>query len=411
MRFIYQQWDGTEFATQEHLSQFDAFLEYVMDYGEEALEALRRAAEDPEQRAIIEKWIEEGLLERVGVKFRLTPRAIESIQRRALMDVFRDLRPDSVEGHETPQTGVGGERCEGTRKYRFGDSVSDFDVTATLRNAMMRSAADSGVEHRFLPVAARISGPSVERTRREPPPGSRGLRPPFRLDESDFEVHQTESKATCSTVILLDMSGSMARWDRFPQAKKCAMAVYALIRQRFPLDTVDVVGFATGAEIIPEHRLPLVVPKPVTLFDPEIRMTVPLQELSDAPPHFTNLQMGLMTARRLLARRGGLNQQVFIVTDGQPTAHVAGPFVHLIYPPDEETTIATLSEAMLLARAGVRFSTFALIEDYFYMDWINFVEHLTRLTKGVAFYCTSGDLTHCVMESYLSGRKKKTYIA
>ena len=65
----------------------------------------------------------------------------------------------------------------------------------------------------------------------------------------------------------------------------------------------------------------------------------------------------------------------------------------------------------MLARIGVRFSTFALIEDYFYMDWIGFVEHLTKLTKGVAFYCTSGDLSHCVMESYLSGRKTKTYLA
>ncbi len=66
---------------------------------------------------------------------------------------------------------------------------------------------------------------------------------------------------------------------------------------------------------------------------------------------------------------------------------------------------------MTLPRMGVRFSTFALTEDYFYMDWIGFVEHLTKLTKGVAFYCTSGDLSHCVMESYLSERKTKTYLA
>ena len=102
---------------------------------------------------------------------------------------------------------------------------------------------------------------------------------------------------------------------------------------------------------------------------------------------------------------------MFIITDGQPTAHVEGDHVHLIYPPEEATALATLSEAVLLARMGVRFSTFALIEDYFYMDWIAFVEHLTKLTKGVAFYCTGGDLCHCVMESYLSGRKTKTYIA
>jgi uncharacterized protein with von Willebrand factor type A (vWA) domain len=187
--------------------------------------------------------------------------------------------------------------------------------------------------------------------------------------------------------------------------------MYALIRQRFPLDTVDVVGFASGAEVIPEHKLPLILPKRITMFEPEIRLRIPIAKLPEAPQHFTNLQMGLMTARRLLARRGGTNKQVFIITDGQSTAHVEGDHVHLIYPPEEATAIATLTEAVMLARRGVRFSTFALIEDYFYMDWIGFVEHLTKLTKGVAFYCTSGDLSHCVMESYLSGRKTKTYIA
>jgi len=51
------------------------------------------------------------------------------------------------------------------------------------------------------------------------------------------------------------------------------------------------------------------------------------------------------------------------------------------------------------------------IEDYFYMEWVGFVDQLTRLTKGVAFYCTSGDLANAIMESYLSGRKRRTFIA
>jgi len=376
MRFVYQEWDGLEFPTQDHLPSFHAFMEYVLDYGEEALDALRRLAEDPEQRKLIEQWIEEGLLDKVGVKFRLTPRAIASLQRKALMEVFRNLRPDSSDGHETTQPGSGGERCEGTRAYQFGDAVSEIDLNVTLRNAVQRC----------------------------------GPRLPLRLEERDFELHRCESKATCSTVILLDMSGSMSRWDRFPQAKKCAMAMYALIRQRFPLDTVDVVGFASGAEVVPEHKLPLLSPKRVSLFDAEVRLRIPIAELSKAPQHFTNLQMGLLTARRILARRGGTNRQVFIITDGQPTAHVEGGHVHLVYPPEEATAVATLSQAILLARTGVRFSTFALIEDYFYMDWVGFVDHLTKLTKGVAFYCTSGNLTDCVMESYLSGRKTKTYL-
>lgn len=377
MRFVFQQWDGSEFESQDHLQYFQNFMEYLIEYGEDALKALRDLEEDPEQRKILEQWIKDGLLEKVGVQFRLTPRAIDSIQRRALMEVFGNLRADSAEGHETPHSGFGGERMEGTRAYQFGDSVSDIDLSTTLRNAVMRHG--TGV--------------------------------PIRIAEDDFEVHQTESKATCSTVILLDMSGSMSRWNRFAQAKKCAMAMYALIRQRFALDTVDVVGFASGAEVIPEHKLALTMPKQISLYDPVVRLRVPVDRLSSAPQHFTNLQMGLLTARQILARRGGTNKQVFIITDGQPTAHLEGGMVHLDYPPTEQTAMTTLSEAVMLARSNIRFSVFALIEDYYYMDWVSFVDHLVKLTRGVAFYCTSGDLAQCVMESYLSGRKRKTYLA
>ncbi|UCC31387.1 MAG: VWA domain-containing protein [Phycisphaerales bacterium] len=377
MRFIFRQWDGTEFRTQDHLQSFTNFMEYLFEYGEDAIRALRELAEDLEQRKIIDQWIEEGLLEKIGVRFRLTPRAINSMQRKALMEVFRGMKANSSEGHESTWIGPGGERTEGTRRYQFGDPLSDVDQSATLRNAIIHG----------------------------------GLGVPIRLEEADFKVHLTESKATCSTVILLDMSGSMSRWNRFAQAKKCAMAMYALIRQRYPSDTVDIVGFASGAEPIPEHRLPLVLPKRISMIDPQVRMRVPVSQLDQAPQHFTNLQMGLKTARRILGHRGGHNKQVFIITDGQPTAHVQGEYIYLVYPPDEETAMATLSEAIPFARQGIRFSTFALIEDYFFMDWINFVDHLTKLTKGVAFYCTSGDLTNCVMESYLSGRKTKAYLA
>jgi len=377
MRHIYQKWDGSEFPTQDHLSQFDGFLELLMDHGERALEALEQMELDPEQREMIQKWINDGLLEKIGARFQLTPRAINSLQRKALMEVFSNLRPDVAEGHETIRVGRGGERAEGSKRYVYGDPVSNLDATQTLRNAIARQGGEF----------------------------------PLKLREEDFEVHRTESAATCSTVILLDMSGSMSRWHRFASAKRCAMAVHALIRQRFPLDTVDVVGFHSGAEVIPEHRLALAMPKPVTMFDPEITLKAPLSGIEELPQHFTNLHMGLMFARRILARRGGRNKQVFIITDGQPTAHLAGEYVHLVYPPHEATALATLGEAMRLSRSEIRFSVFALIEDYYYMDWVGFVDQLVRLTKGVAFYCTSGNLSDAIMESYLTGRKRKTHIA
>ncbi|MCH9033629.1 MAG: VWA domain-containing protein [Planctomycetes bacterium] len=377
MRFLYRRWDGHEFQTQEHLDFFGQFMELLLDHGDAAMDALKDFEMDPEQRKILEKWIEDGLLEKVGARFRLTPRAINSLQRKALMEIFRDLRPDSAEGHETLRTGFGGERTEGSRPYVYGDPVSGIDLAQTMRNALASGGAGT----------------------------------PVRIREEDFEVQLTESKSTCSTVILLDMSGSMSRWHRFASAKRCAMAVHALIRQRFALDTVDVVGFYSGASVIPEHRLPLVTPKRISTFEPEVRIRIPINQIDDAPQHFTNLQMGLMMARRILARRGGANKQVFIITDGQPTAHVQGEYVYLLYPPEESTALATLSEAMLMSRQGIRFSTFALIEDYYHMDWVQFVDQLTRMTRGIAFYCTGDNLANAILESYMSGRKRKTYLA
>jgi uncharacterized protein with von Willebrand factor type A (vWA) domain len=189
------------------------------------------------------------------------------------------------------------------------------------------------------------------------------------------------------------------------------MAMQALIRGKFPQDSIDFVGFYSGATKIPEVMLPLSSPKPVTIYDYQVRLRVPLNQLDKAPQHFTNLHMGLQLARRILQKRASENKQIFIITDGQPTAHVEGDFVYLLYPPDQRSTVATLKEAVLAAREGCRIATFALIEDYWGMDWVGFVDQLTKLTKGVAFYTSSTELASCIMESYLSGRKKKAYIS
>lgn len=377
MRFRYTEWNGQEFATQDHLQFFDNLIEFMLEYGDQALDALQQFEMDEENQELLQKLIDEGLLEKMGAKWKLTPRAINAMQRKALMEVFARLSQGRREGHETPDPGAGGERVEGTRPYQFGDPVSELDLHATLRNTLKRH------------------GPGL----------------PLHINEHDFELHQAESHTSCSTVILLDMSGSMARYRRFYHAKKCAMAMHALIRQRFPQDTVDLVGFYSSASVIPEQKLPLLSPKQVTLFDYEVRMRVPVTQIDDAPQHFTNLHMGLLTARRILARRGGDNKQIFIITDGQPTAHLQGDYIYLLYPPANTTTVTTLKEALRIARQGIRLCTFALTEDYAYMDWVGFVDQLARLTRGVAFYCAGGDLSECIMESYLSGRKRKTYIA
>jgi uncharacterized protein with von Willebrand factor type A (vWA) domain len=243
---------------------------------------------------------------------------------------------------------------------------------------------------------------------------------PLRIRLDDFEVHQTEGRADCATVLLIDQSGSMMRYGRFYQAKRVALGLQAMLSAKFPQDTLDFVGFYTLADRIHARDLPLVMPKPVSIRDYEVRLRAPLEQAranpGKLPLHFTNLQLGLREARRILQRSGAANKQIFIITDGQPTAHVqpepntGEDWLYLLYPPTQETRDITLTEAVKCQQAGIRLASFALIEDYWGMDWVGFIEQLTRLTRGVAYYNTGEDLASTVIESYLSGKKTRKFI-
>lgn len=388
MRHRYFEFNGRKFTFQGDLDLAAAFLDFVMAHGEEALQAAHLMEQDPEHSEMLQQLLDQGLLEKVRGRFRLTPRAVNAMQRKALMEVFAGLKRGRKDGHETPETGGAGERLEGTRPFEFGDPLSELDLQTTLRNAMHRAGMST----------------AADRTAAE-----RELLP-LKLDQRDFARFETESRTSCSIVVLIDRSGSMARFGRFHEAKKCAMSLIALTRQRFPSDTIDLVGFASAAAAIAEDKLPLLMPQPITTTEPVIRLRVPLDRLDEAPPHFTNLHMGLLQANRILRRRGGDNKMVFIITDGQPTAHVKGDYAYLLYPPSEESHYTTLKEAFLIAKQDVRICTFALTDDYWDMDWLGFVDELGRLTRGVTFHCTSGDLSNCVMASYLSGRQRRKFI-
>ncbi len=391
MKYNYGEFDGQEFPTSESLFDTGNLMDFIMQHGEDALDALQNMMENPEggdAKDLVEQLIKEGALDKDGKgKVRLTPRSVTRMQQKALEEVFANLQRGQRDGHAKETAGHGGERADGTKSYQFGDPVSELDLHKTMHNALQRNGL--------------------------PQRGADG-RMKLNFGERDMELHLHEGTTSCSTVVLIDQSGSMQRYGRYLSAKKVALAMQGLIRSRFPQDTIDFVGFYSGAKIIPEAGLPLIMPKPVTIYDYEVRLRVPTDQIDAAPQHFTNLHLGLKLARQILRRRGAENKQIFIITDGQPTAHVETTenteFVYLLYPPDPRSTAATLKEALLCTREGCRLSTFALVEDYYGMDWVGFVDQLAKLTKGVAFYTSSGELSDCVMESYLKGRKTKSHI-
>src|SRR5262249_40390407 len=147
------------------------------------------------------------------------------------------------------------------------------------------------------------------------------------------------------TVLLLDMSGSMARYGKFYHAKKVALALAGLIRGRYAEDSLKIIGFYTYATPLTERGLLRAGPKPVSPFDSRVFMPRPPDHPPEVvPEHFTNIQAGLRFAGHALQKQPAGNKQIICITDGEPTAHLEGRDLVLMYPPSERTGRATLEE-------------------------------------------------------------------
>jgi uncharacterized protein with von Willebrand factor type A (vWA) domain len=398
VRFTYSEFDGENgaFLSPANLFPQKGIADFLIEFGQQGLDALDEHPDAQLQR-VIEEMIAAGLLERDSSgNLRLTPRMHRGIQHRAFLEVFRNLRAGVRDGHASPEPGARGERADGTRAFQFGDPVSEIDAHHSMRNAMHRIVRDGGSTEKLTPI---------------------------RFHERDFEIFHTEATTDSALAILIDLSGSMMRYGRHIAAKQIALGMASLVREKFPLDTVDFIGFASTATVLAERDLPLIMPRPITTHEWNIRIRCPLSQADQTHPHFTNLHHALRLGRERLRRRGAQNKQMFVITDGQPTAHLsamgkgavvglstADPssvMLNLIYPPSEQSAEATLHEALRCHQEGIRISSFAMIEEYDTMEWVGFVDQMTRLVKGVAFYCAAGDLGSTIMESYLAGRRTK----
>src|SRR5262245_42299845 len=183
MKYFYGEFDGSEFPTQDKLFSFDNLAQFILQYGEQALKAIEKMmndADNPQQSQLLEQLIKEGMLDKDGKgKLRLTPKAVGRMQRKALLEVFSNLRQGQREGHEKITPGQGGERVEGTKPYQDGDPVSELDLHATLRNAMQRQRS-----------GFRVQGSGVRSPGNTQNP--RNLDPLIRFSERDFELHLHE---------------------------------------------------------------------------------------------------------------------------------------------------------------------------------------------------------------------------
>ncbi len=307
------------------------------------------AADDLEKLRDITRALEDaGYIQRKGSGYELTPRGIRKIGQKALKDVFAQLRKDRSGMHDTEHKGAGTERTEETKPYEFGDPLH-LHLEKTIMNSLYR----------------------------------RRQTPPVKLTPGDFEVYKTEETTRTATVLMLDLSLSMPMRGNFHSAKQVAIALDGLIRMQYPRDTLHIVGFSSYARILKKEDLPYMG---WDEFDP-----------------YTNLQHGLYVARKLLAKERCNNQQILLVSDGEPTSHIENGNVYFQYPPSMQTIQLTMREVRNCTKQGIIINTFMLGES----DFVNaFVTQVARVNKGRVFYTRPDNLGEYMLVDYLSNRKR-----
>jgi uncharacterized protein with von Willebrand factor type A (vWA) domain len=339
------------------------------DIDEEAVRrALGRAAvDDMEALRQTERELErQGYLQRNAGKLELTPKAVRRLGETALRRVFADLPEGGYGDHEQHDAGQAGEYTGATRPWQFGDEQS-IDAPATVRNALLRDASA------FRPQPAT---PGPDRAHGE------GDQPRVRLSAEDFEVGETERRASAAVCLLVDLSYSMAIRGTWGVAKQTALALHALVRSRFPQDSLQVIGFSNYAR--------------------ELRET-DLAGLGWDMVQGTNLHHALVLAGRYLDRRPEHDPVVLIVTDGEPTAHLRRDGSSWFdWPPAPETLELTLAEVDKMTRRRASLNIFMLVDDE---RLTAFVDEVARRNGGRVLLAQPERLGEFVVKDFLRTRR------
>ena len=274
---------------------------------------------------------------------------MRKIGEKALGEIYSQLKKSSFGKHALPERGSSGERADETKRYEFGDPFY-LNLGETIMNAVLRE------------------GPQV----------------PVRLDKDDFEVFRSETITSTTTVMMLDLSWSMALRGSFQAAKRVALALQNLIRTQFPKDSLYILGFSAYARELRPDELPYV--------------------RWDESVLGTNMHHAFMIAQKLLARHKVGTRQIIMISDGEPTAHLEHGRSYFAYPPSPITIRETLKEVRRCTRKGIVINTFMLDRNYYLKEFVN---QIAKMNKGRVFYTTPENLGQYLLVDYVSQKRKR----
>ena len=339
--------DGLESALER--AQYTGELENVdLDQlrellGDEAVESFE------ELKKLLEVLENSGYIRKEGDEWELTPRGTRMIGQNALAEIYRSLKSQSIGNHPVPQSGRHGERLDESKPYEFGDPFH-LDMRKTIMNALERE------------------GPHT----------------PINLKPDDFEVYRSELVTQTSTVLMVDLSWSMALRGSFQAAKKVALALQNLIKAQYPRDSLYIIGFSALARELKPQDLPYV--------------------RWDESVLGTNMHHALLIAEKLLAKHRGGTRQILMISDGEPTAHLERGRSVFAYPPSPVTIRETLKAVKRVSQQDITINTFMLDRNYYLKEFVN---QLAKINGGRVFYTTPDKLGEYILVDYVQHKRKK----
>ncbi len=299
-------------------------------------------------KSLLELLEEAGYIRKNGNAWELTPRGTRKIGEKALAEIYANLKRQSFGKHNVPETGRYGDRADDTKLYEFGDPFH-LHLKETISNAIRRT------------------GPQV----------------PVQLEPDDFEVYRAETLTQTATVVMLDLSWSMALRGSFQAAKKVAMALNNLISMQYPRDSLYLVGFSAYARELKAPELPYV--------------------RWDETVLGTNMHHALLIAQQLLGRHKVGTRQIIMITDGEPTAHLERGRSYFAYPPSPVTIRETLKEVRHCTKKDIVINIFMLDRSYYLKE---FVAQVARINQGRVFYTTPDELGEYLLVDFVTHRRK-----
>ncbi|MBQ1051257.1 VWA domain-containing protein [Micromonospora sp. C51] len=309
----------------------------------------RDAADDVRRLRELERELRrQGWVTRDAEGLTLSPKALRRLGGTALRQVFAELTAGPRGQHDLRSAGAAGEVTGASRPWEYGDE-QPLDVVRTLTRAVRRA------------------GPGV----------------PVQLAVEDFEVVETERRASAAVALCVDLSYSMISQGRWGPMKQTGLALAHLMATRFPQDALQIIGFGRRAETLTQQELAAVEPDMM---------------------QGTNLQHALRLAGRHLRRHPDAEPVVLVVTDGEPTAHLDPDDGEALFawPSSPETIEATVREVDRLGRYGATLNLFMLGDD---PGLRRFVDAVARRSGGRVFTPDADDLGEYVVSDYLRARR------